>query len=115
MRGFVCLLIRFYQLVISRPLHVLLGPLAGCRFTPSCSQYALDAVRAHGVARGGWLALKRIGRCHPWGGCGHDPVPPPRSRDRGGDPGASSLDKSAVRGRLPACSPETKEKGNAED
>ncbi len=52
-----------------------------CRFSPSCSAYAIEAVRTHGAARGGWLALRRILRCHPWGGLGHDPVPPPgRSR-----------------------------------
>ena len=46
-----------------------------CRFDPTCSQYALDAVRRWGAARGSWLALRRIGRCHPWGGWGYDPVP----------------------------------------
>ena len=57
-----------------------LGPLMGgaCRFTPSCSEYAIDAVRTHGAARGVWLALKRVGRCHPLGGHGIDPVPPRR-------------------------------------
>lgn len=62
-------LIRFYQWGISP----LLGPK--CRYTPTCSQYALEAIRKHGLFKGGWLALKRIGRCHPWGGSGHDPVP----------------------------------------
>jgi putative membrane protein insertion efficiency factor len=47
-----------------------------CRFHPSCSQYALDALSLHGALRGSWLALRRIGRCHPWGGSGIDPVPP---------------------------------------
>nr|WP_281413178.1 membrane protein insertion efficiency factor YidD [Marivibrio halodurans] len=47
-----------------------------CRFLPSCSEYAAEAVRAHGAMRGGLLALKRIARCHPWGGSGYDPVPP---------------------------------------
>lgn len=46
-----------------------------CRYTPTCSAYALEALRKHGPARGFWLALKRIARCHPWGGHGHDPVP----------------------------------------
>ncbi|MBI1272959.1 MAG: membrane protein insertion efficiency factor YidD [Alphaproteobacteria bacterium] len=46
-----------------------------CRFAPSCSAYALEAVNSHGPARGAALALKRICRCHPWGGAGHDPVP----------------------------------------
>lgn len=47
-----------------------------CRFYPSCSQYALDALRLHGAARGSWLALRRIGRCHPWHDGGIDHVPP---------------------------------------
>jgi len=47
-----------------------------CRFSPSCSQYALDALVLHGAVRGSWLALRRIGRCHPCGGSGIDPVPP---------------------------------------
>lgn len=46
-----------------------------CRFLPTCSEYALEAVRRHGAVRGGGLALRRISRCHPWGGSGHDPVP----------------------------------------
>ena len=46
-----------------------------CRYTPTCSQYAVEAVKKYGAVKGGWLALKRILRCHPWGGHGHDPVP----------------------------------------
>ncbi len=46
-----------------------------CRYTPTCSQYAIEAVKKHGVIKGWWLALKRILRCHPWGGSGYDPVP----------------------------------------
>lgn len=61
--------IRFYQLCISP----LLPP--ACRFTPTCSQYAIEALRKHGPFRGSWLALRRILRCHPWGGSGYDPVP----------------------------------------
>ena len=63
------LLIRIYQ--------VLLSPLLGasCRFTPTCSQYGMEAIRKHGPFTGGWLTLKRIARCNPWGGHGHDPVP----------------------------------------
>ena len=61
--------VRFYQLFISP----LLPP--SCRFVPSCSQYALEALRKHGPVKGLWLALRRIARCHPWGGSGYDPVP----------------------------------------
>ena len=62
-------LIRCYQLCISP----LIPPR--CRYTPTCSQYAIEAVRKYGALKGGWLALKRLARCHPWGGCGYDPVP----------------------------------------
>ena len=48
---------------------------ASCRFTPTCSTYAMDAIAAHGPVRGVWLGTKRICRCHPWGGSGYDPVP----------------------------------------
>jgi putative membrane protein insertion efficiency factor len=67
--------IRVYQLTLSPALTLLFGPAAGCRFTPTCSQYAMDAVRMRGAVAGSWLAAKRICRCHPFGGCGHDPVP----------------------------------------
>lgn len=63
------LLIRFYQAAISP----LFPPT--CRYTPTCSAYAVDALKKHGPFKGGWLALRRIMRCHPWGGHGHDPVP----------------------------------------
>ncbi|MFD2067345.1 membrane protein insertion efficiency factor YidD [Pontibacter silvestris] len=55
----------------------MISPLtpASCRYTPTCSQYAVDAVNKYGPFKGGWMALKRIGRCNPWGGNGYDPVP----------------------------------------
>ncbi|WP_370582913.1 membrane protein insertion efficiency factor YidD [Pontibacter sp. 172403-2] len=54
----------------------MISPLtpASCRYTPTCSQYAVEAVNKYGPFKGGWMALKRIGRCHPWGGSGYDPV-----------------------------------------
>ncbi len=63
------LLVRFYQLCIS-PLKP-----PSCRFTPTCSQYAMQALRKHGVIKGLYLTIRRILRCHPWGGSGYDPVP----------------------------------------
>jgi hypothetical protein len=61
--------IRLYQLTLSR----ILPP--SCRFSPSCSHYAIEALARHGPLKGGWLAVRRIGRCHPWGSSGYDPVP----------------------------------------
>ena len=62
-------LIKLYQWILSP----LLGPK--CRFTPTCSQYSMQAFKKYGVFKGLWLTIKRIGRCHPWGGHGYDPVP----------------------------------------
>jgi len=63
--------IRLYQLARG-------GSPSPCRYVPSCSAYASEAIELHGMRRGGWLALKRISRCHPWGGHGFDPVPQTR-------------------------------------
>jgi hypothetical protein len=71
----VIFLIRVYQRVLSPIMVAVLGPSAQCRFTPSCSQYAREAVGLHGAILGAWLALRRLGRCHPWGDCGADPPP----------------------------------------
>jgi putative membrane protein insertion efficiency factor len=62
----------------------LFSPLLGtnCRFEPSCSAYAEEALRTYGGFRGGWLSLRRICRCHPWGGSGYDPVPREKLRDQ---------------------------------
>lgn len=62
-------LIRGYQYIISPLLP------AACRYQPTCSEYGLEAIHRYGALRGGWLTLKRLGRCHPWGGHGYDPVP----------------------------------------
>lgn len=63
------ILIRGYQLIIS--------PLLGsnCRFMPTCSEYAMESLRSHGLIKGIYLTVKRIGKCHPWGGHGYDPIP----------------------------------------
>lgn len=64
------LLIKGYQNFISPLLP------SSCRYTPTCSHYAVEALQTHGLLKGGWLAAKRIGSCNPWGGSGYDPVPP---------------------------------------
>ncbi|WP_296899410.1 membrane protein insertion efficiency factor YidD [Thiohalocapsa sp.] len=78
------LLIKVYKYLVSP----LIGPR--CRFLPTCSDYALEALARHGPIRGGWLAVRRIGRCHPWGDSGYDPVPPvapaPRPQDTPEEP-----------------------------
>ena len=63
------ILIRGYQLIIS--------PLLGsnCRFMPTCSEYAMESLRSHGLVKGSYLTIKRIGKCHPWGSHGYDPIP----------------------------------------
>lgn len=72
MKRLLQLPIRLYRWFIS--------PLLGqnCRYHPSCSAYALEAIETHGALRGAWLATRRLCRCHPWGGAGHDPVPQAR-------------------------------------
>ncbi|MBS1836122.1 MAG: membrane protein insertion efficiency factor YidD [Actinobacteria bacterium] len=68
-------LVRVYQLAAA-------GRPSPCRHVPSCSTYAIEAIEAHGAAHGSWLAVRRLGRCHPWGTSGYDPVPPPRRPHR---------------------------------
>jgi putative membrane protein insertion efficiency factor len=76
--------IKAYRIVLSP----MLGPT--CRFVPSCSTYALQALRVHGALRGSWLTVRRIGRCHPFHPGGYDPVPPPKTGGPGPGTGASA-------------------------
>ena len=69
MKRLLILLVRGWQIGPSRVLP------SSCRYAPSCSEYAILAVERHGAIKGGWLAVKRLWRCHPWGGNGYDPVP----------------------------------------
>ncbi|MBB6145713.1 hypothetical protein HNQ77_003674 [Silvibacterium bohemicum] len=71
-----------YKLVVSPLLHALSGQSGACRFRPTCSEYAATAVSQHGFLRGGWLALRRLARCHPFGQGGFDPVPNTLCRHR---------------------------------
>ncbi|MCP4075016.1 MAG: membrane protein insertion efficiency factor YidD [Gammaproteobacteria bacterium] len=70
MRKLLILPIRFYRYAISPFL------VSRCRYTPTCSEYAIEALERFGALKGGWLAIKRIFSCHPWGKCGYHPVPP---------------------------------------
>jgi uncharacterized protein len=81
--------IKAYRIVLSP----LLGPQ--CRFEPSCSTYALEALRVHGALRGSWLTVRRIGRCHPFHRGGYDPVPPPKT----GGPGPGTGAVASLMGR----------------
>jgi len=74
----VIFLIRTYQVTLSPRFSN-----GACRFTPTCSQYAIEAVQLHGVFKGGWLALRRILRCNPFCRGGYDPVPPKKNKDKG--------------------------------
>lgn len=70
MKHILILFVRGYQVMISPYFP------SSCRYSPTCSHYAIDALRTHGSIKGSWLAMKRILRCHPWAEGGHDPVPP---------------------------------------
>lgn len=73
LRRLAVLPVRLYQWTLSPVLP------PSCRYYPTCSAYAIEAVLTHGILKGGWLALRRILRCHPWSAGGYDPVPPSRS------------------------------------
>ena len=75
-----------------RGYRVALSPLLGsnCRYQPTCSRYMIDALTEYGALRGTWLGLRRIGRCHPWGGHGYDPIPKRPASDRDDDPQSAS-------------------------
>jgi len=79
--GVLFLLIQLYRWTVSPALTFLFGANSGCRFTPTCSEYAMEAVQRHGASAGSVLAVKRICRCHPFGGCGEDLVPERGSED----------------------------------
>lgn len=74
-RKLALLPVRVYQLAVSPLLP------SSCRFLPTCSAYAVEAVERHGVVKGGWLTAHRLCRCHPWGGHGYDPVPPLKGQE----------------------------------
>jgi len=69
--------ITFPFIIIIKIYQVLISPLfpSSCRYTPTCSHYTVEALKKHGLFKGGWLGIKRITKCHPWGGSGYDPVP----------------------------------------
>lgn len=74
MKTVLVVLIRLYQLTLSSVMG------RQCRFLPTCSEYAMEAIDKHGALKGSWLAVRRILRCHPWGGHGFDPVPGPTQK-----------------------------------
>jgi putative membrane protein insertion efficiency factor len=98
--------VRAYRVVLSPLKSAVFGPMGRCRFTPTCSAYAIEALRVHGAFRGGWMAARRICRCNPWGGCGHDPVPdgPQVSRPQR-PPGAIHLRFRQVPGLVDPAAP----------
>ncbi|MPY72695.1 MAG: membrane protein insertion efficiency factor YidD [Alphaproteobacteria bacterium] len=84
-------IIRVYQLCLS-PFCA-----GSCRYLPSCSEYARDAIAQHGARRGAWLGLTRVLRCHPWGGDGYDPVPPACDSHCHGHAGGAAAPRAGAR------------------
>jgi len=70
-------IITFPFIIVIKIYQVIISPLfpSSCRYTPTCSHYTVEALKKYGLFKGGWLGIKRISKCHPWGGSGHDPVP----------------------------------------
>jgi len=75
MTSLLIIMLRFYKQWLSPLVHALGGPGCGCRFEPTCSAYFAEALQEHGLVQGAAMGIARICRCHPWGGCGYDPVP----------------------------------------
>lgn len=75
--GFITLLLAWPFIFLVRIYQVGISPFfpSSCRYQPTCSNYSLEALKKYGLFKGGWLSIKRISRCHPWGGDGYDPVP----------------------------------------
>jgi len=97
--------VRLYRWVLSPAKTALFGSLGRCRFTPTCSQYALEAIQQHGSLRGSWLTVRRICRCHPWGDCGHDPVPQKTSGLRTPDSQSRVLPAGSLRNEMTRRAP----------
>lgn len=103
LQGVLLILLTLYRYLISPALHML-APGSGCRYQPSCSEYAVEAVKRHGPFAGFWMAVKRLSRCHPWGGHGYDPVPESCSCTSGEDHQHPTLLKAPNSGKT---TPET--------
>ena len=97
------LVVRIYQLVLSPLKQILLGPSSGCRFYPTCSHYARESLRRHGIVAGSVLTVRRIMRCHPFRAGGLDPVPDALCwhRRRGGNKRSNDIDRESRRSTGP--------------